>query len=70
MADNTLNMPEQHVCLQAWFTLLVFGSLQALLQLALPGRRHEGPTTPKGNTPVYKVCAFVCDDVIVMSHQA
>ncbi|KAK9792943.1 hypothetical protein WJX73_000881 [Symbiochloris irregularis] len=39
---------------EAWLTLLVFGSLQALLQLALPGRRHEGPTTPKGNTPVYK----------------
>lgn len=40
---------------EAWVILLVFGSLQAGLQLGMPGRQHIGPTTPKGNKPVYKV---------------
>ena len=31
-----------------------FGALQAVLQLALPGKEHKGPVSPKGNVPIYK----------------
>lgn len=40
--------------LDAWLHIIVFGALQAALQLLLPGREHKGPITPKGNVPVYK----------------
>ena len=33
--------------------IAAFGAVQASLQLFLPGRRFEGPPTPKGNVPVY-----------------
>ena len=38
---------------EAWTFLAAFGSLQAALQLLLPGRRVAGPVTPRGNVPVY-----------------
>ena len=41
--------------LEAWSYVAGHGLLQAALQLWLPGRRHLGPVTPKGNVPVYKV---------------
>ncbi len=41
--------------LEAWAIVASFGSLQAFLQLALPGATHKGPVSPKGNVPVYKV---------------
>ena len=41
--------------LEAWAILGVFGALQAFLQLALPGKQHAGPVSPKGNVPIYKV---------------
>lgn len=43
---------------EAWAILSVFGALQAFLQLAVPGKQHAGPVSPKGNVPIYKVhCA-------------
>ena len=41
--------------LEAWVILGAFGSLQAFLQLAVPGKQHAGPVSPKGNVPIYKV---------------
>ena len=41
--------------LEAWTILLAFGSFEALLQRFAPGKTFEGPITPNGNTPVYKV---------------
>lgn len=41
--------------LEAWTHIFMFGALQAMLQMLLPGREHKGPITPKGNVPVYKV---------------
>eukprot|EP00210_Caulerpa_lentillifera_P000628 g607.t1 len=38
----------------AWIIFGVFGMIQALFQLFLPGKTVHGPITPKGNTPVYK----------------
>ena len=40
---------------EACLTLVVYGLFQAALQRIVPGKRFEGPVTPKGNTPVYKV---------------
>lgn len=39
---------------EAWAIMGTFGAVQALLQLALPGKEHKGPVSPKGNVPVYK----------------
>ena len=41
---------------EAWAIMGTFGAVQALLQLALPGKEHKGPVSPKGNVPVYKAC--------------
>jgi 7-dehydrocholesterol reductase len=35
--------------------LLLFAALQTVLLLVLPGKRFEGPLTPNGNRPVYKL---------------
>jgi 7-dehydrocholesterol reductase len=40
--------------------LALFGLLQAFLQLTLPGKKVFGPTTPKGNVPVYKSNGILC----------
>lgn len=34
--------------------ILVFGAIEAVFQLCLPGKVFYGPATPKGNVPVYK----------------
>mmetsp|Transcript_29310 Transcript_29310/g.73636 ORF Transcript_29310/g.73636 Transcript_29310/m.73636 type:complete len:477 (+) Transcript_29310:213-1643(+) len=39
---------------EAWAIIGVFGLVEALLQLFLPGKTFHGPTSPKGNVPVYK----------------
>ena len=41
--------------LEAWLIVLTFGLFEAVLQRYVPGKRFEGPVTPNGNTPVYKV---------------
>ncbi|THU51496.1 hypothetical protein C4D60_Mb06t31650 [Musa balbisiana] len=38
----------------AWKLIACFGAFEAILQLALPGKRVEGPISPNGNIPVYK----------------
>ncbi len=46
----------------AWLMICSFGAFQLFLMKALPGKRIEGPITPKGNIPVYKangVSAFL-----------
>ena len=40
----------------AWKIIAGFGAFEAFLQLALPGKRVEGPISPTGHIPVYKVC--------------
>lgn len=40
--------------------LAAFGAIQAVLQLLVPGKRFEGPPTPKGNVPVYKANGLQC----------
>ena len=39
----------------AWKIIACFAAFEAILQLALPGQRVEGPISPTGNQPVYKV---------------
>ena len=56
---------------EAWTILAVFGTLQAALQLGLPGAEHKGPVSPKGNVPVYKVllqvsCPLLCIASFIM----
>lgn len=46
----------------AWKMILYFILFQMVLMRVLPGRRYEGPTSPKGNIPHYKangVSAFL-----------
>lgn len=38
----------------AWKILALFAGTELFLMKALPGKRFQGPLTPKGNTPVYK----------------
>lgn len=40
---------------EAWTAIAVFGVIQALFQLLLPGKIVKGPITPSGHTPLYKV---------------
>ena len=40
---------------EAVFAIGIFGLIQAAFQLFLPGKRVNGPITPKGNTPIYTV---------------
>lgn len=44
----------------AWKIIACFGAFEAFLQLALPGKRFEGPISPAGNVPVYKVSVMCC----------
>ena len=39
---------------EAWKTIAAFGAFEAFLQLFMPGKRFEGPVSPKGNVPIYK----------------
>lgn len=39
----------------AWKIIACYGAFEAALQLLLPGKRVEGPISPTGNRPVYKV---------------
>lgn len=36
--------------------IFCYGAFEAVLHLLLPGKRVEGPISPTGNRPVYKVC--------------
>lgn len=39
----------------AWKIIASYGAFEAALQLLLPGTRVEGPISPTGNRPIYKV---------------
>lgn len=39
----------------AWKIIASYAAFEALLQIFLPGKRVEGPISPTGNKPVYKV---------------
>ncbi|WP_131794756.1 7-dehydrocholesterol reductase [Fluoribacter gormanii] len=46
----------------AWKIILIFTVFELVLMRILPGKKFEGPITPKGNIPVYKengVLAFI-----------
>ncbi len=44
----------------AWKIIACFGLVQLILMRVVPGKRFEGPLTPKGNTPIYKANGFSC----------
>lgn len=48
----------------AWKIIACYGTFEAALQLLLPGKRVEGPISPAGNRPVYKVLDtwFLCQN--------
>ena len=39
----------------AWKIIVCYAAFEAALQLFLPGKRVEGPISPAGNRPIYKV---------------
>lgn len=39
---------------EAWTIIGVFAGFELILMKCLPGRLFHGPTTPKGNVPIYK----------------
>jgi 7-dehydrocholesterol reductase len=43
--------------------ILGFALFEAALQLLLPGKRFEGPVSPSGNVPAYKVG---CRDTVIL----
>ena len=44
----------------AWKIIACYSAFEAALQLLLPGKRVEGPISPMGNRPVYKVLDTIC----------
>ena len=42
----------------AWKIIAVYAAFEAALQLLLPGKRVEGPVSPNGNRPIYKVIYY------------
>lgn len=44
----------------AWKIIACYAAFEAALQLLLPGKRVEGPVSPAGNRPVYKVLNTEC----------
>ena len=56
----------------AWKIIVCYAAFEAALQLFLPGKRVEGPISPAGNRPIYKVLdsalrfsAFLCPYISV-----
>lgn len=59
----------------AWKIIACYGAFEAALQLLLPGKRVEGPISPAGNRPVYKVLDtwFLCQncfDKVIRAYEA
>ena len=44
----------------AWTIIAIFAVFQLLLMRFVPGKRFEGPITPKGNIPIYKANGVAC----------
>jgi len=51
----------------AWSMIGIFSLFQILLMKYLPGKRFEGPITPKGNIPVYKANGIFAFSVSMVS---
>lgn len=45
---------------EGWQIICIFMLTQLLLMRIVPGKRFEGPLTPKGNIPVYKANGVLC----------
>ena len=43
-----------------WKIIAIFALTQLTLMRVVPGKRFEGPITPKGNVPVYKANGLAC----------
>lgn len=43
----------------AWKIIAVYAAFEATLQLLLPGKTVQGPLSPAGNQPVYKVLPYI-----------
>lgn len=56
----------------AWKIIACYAAFEAVLQLLLPGKRVEGPVSPAGNRPVYKVldseCCISHSDFLLSPH--
>ncbi|KAG6473285.1 hypothetical protein ZIOFF_067199 [Zingiber officinale] len=52
----------------AWKIIACFGAFEAILQLALPGKRVEGPISPNGNIPVYKANGLLAYAVTLVTY--
>jgi len=50
----------------AWEIISIFALTQLILMRVIPGRRFEGPVTPKGNIPVYKANGFACYSITLL----
>ena len=44
----------------AWKLIGCYAAFEAALQLFLPGKTVEGPISPTGNRPIYKVFTLIC----------
>ncbi|XP_068636354.1 7-dehydrocholesterol reductase [Aristolochia californica] len=54
----------------AWKIIASFAVFEAILQLALPGERVEGPISPAGNQPVYKANGLQAYAVTLITYLA
>ncbi|CAN6452710.1 unnamed protein product [Victoria cruziana] len=52
----------------AWKIIACFAAFEAVLQLALPGERVEGPISPAGNRPVYKANGLLAYAVTMVAY--
>lgn len=51
----------------AWSMIIIFSLFQMMLMKILPGKRFEGPITPKGNIPVYKANGILAFTVTLVA---
>lgn len=52
---------------EAWTILAVYASFQLLLMKLVPGKRAEGPVTPKGNIPIYRANGPACFAITLLA---
>ncbi|KAI3832882.1 hypothetical protein MKW92_019881 [Papaver armeniacum] len=52
----------------AWKIIACYAAFEALHQLALPGKRVEGPISPAGNVPVYKANGMLAYAVTLVTY--
>ena len=52
---------------KAWAILAVYASFQLFLMKFVPGKRAEGPVTPKGNIPIYRANGPACFAITLLA---